>query len=108
MDTSVRVKEATYMTTIKARGALEQTFGKKLTLDQTIYLATSYATLIYEIFQPLMKEGQIIITTNKNGTPSVRWSDLDIIARKALPAILVAFMDFQKILEQKPEEPLTA
>jgi len=106
MDTSIRIKDETYKTIVKSRGAFEQTFGTKLTLDETVFLSTSYVNIVYDVFQSLLKEGHIVIGLDKDGSPCVKSMNLGIIAQKALPPILLAFVNYQKMLKQKTKEPL--
>ena len=101
MDTSIRVKEATYKTIVKTRGAFEQTFGTKLTLDEAIFLAASYINIAYEEFQTLSREGLIGIVPEKDGSYGVRVTGLDKIAQRVLPRIITAFENMQTMLKEK-------
>ena len=106
VDTTIRVTKPTYKTIIKTRGAFEQTFAVKLTLDEAIYLAGSYINIVYEEFQTLLREDLIKIVIEKDGSYNVKWTRLDEIAKRILPRVLVAFQNFQDMLEQKGKMPL--
>lgn len=108
METTIRVKNTTYKTIIKTRGAFEQTFGAKLTIDDSIYLAGSYINIAYEEFQTLLRKDLIKIVIEKNGSYSVKWTGLDEITKRILPRILVAFQNFQDMLKEKEKMPLIA
>jgi len=106
VDTTIRVKDKTYKSIIKTRGAFEQTFGVKLTLDEAMFLATSYINIAYEEFQTLVRERLIQIATQEDGSPDIKWSSLDQIAQTVLPRILIAFENFQRMLKQKSKSSL--
>jgi thiamine kinase-like enzyme len=103
-DTTIRVKSETYAAIIKTRGAFEQTFGMKLTLDDAMFLATSYISIVYELFQTLAREKLIEIVTEKNGSISVKWASLEQIAIESLPRIMTAFENFKAILKEKEQK----
>lgn len=74
--TSMKVSENTYKTVIKTRGIFEQLFGKRLTLDETVYLSSRTISLIYEIFQKLDAQGKIKIVDAGDG--SLRLDRLEV------------------------------
>jgi hypothetical protein len=102
-DTTIRVKSETYAAIVKTRGAFEQTFGMKLTLDDSMFLATAYISIAYELFQTLSREKLIEIVMEKNGSISVNWTSLEQIAVEALPRIMTAFENFKAILKAKEQ-----
>lgn len=108
-DTTIRVRNSTYKTIVKTRGAFEQTFGKKLTLDETMFLAASYINLAYDEFQNLMR-GNLLEIVEKDGTYTVRLKGLNEITQKVLPRIITAFENFQAMLKTSEEQkkPITA
>jgi hypothetical protein len=101
VDTTIRVKDETYTAIIKTRGAFERTFGMKMTLDEAMYLATSYINLAYEEFEILQQDKLVQIVTEKDGSINLKWSSLDKIVTKVLPRLLVAFENFKKMLNAK-------
>ena len=103
-DASIRVKEETYKTIIKARGAFEQTFGRKLTLDESMFLAASYVNIAYEEFQKLMTADLVNLVVEKDGTFQVKWVDLEKILLAVLPRLMSAFANLKGILEEKEEK----
>jgi hypothetical protein len=100
-DTTIRVKDETYKIIVKTRGAFEQTFGIKMTLDESIFLAASYINVAYDEFQALQRENLIKIVTEKDGSINLKWTSLDNIVTKALPRLLAAFENFKKMLNAK-------
>lgn len=106
-DTTIRVKEETYKTIVKTRGSFERTFGVKLSLDDSMYLASSYINLVYDEFQNLRKDDLIRIV-EKDGEYSVQLSGLNQIAQKVLPRVITSFKNFQEVLKAKSgqKEPL--
>lgn len=101
MDTTIRVKERTYKTIVKTRGAFEQTFGVKLTLDDAMFLATSYMNIAYEEFQMLLREGLLEILPKKDGSYDIKLMSLDKITQRILPRIITAFKNFEAMLLEK-------
>jgi hypothetical protein len=93
VDTSIRVKDETYKVIVKTRGAFEQTFGMKMTLDEAIFLATSYINVAYDEFQSLQKDNLLTI--------DLKWTSLEKVVTKALPRLLAAFENFKKLLNAK-------
>ena len=104
MDTTIRVKEETHRAVVKTRGAFEQTFGVKLSLDDAMFLAASYINLAYEEFQKLWREGLIKIVVNKDGSFGVQFKDVDKISQKVLPRVMEAFKNFQTVLKARKEQ----
>ncbi len=101
VDTSIRVKDETYKVIVKTRGAFEQTFGMKMTLDEAIFLAGSYINVAYDEFQALQRDNLLRIVTQKDGTIDLKWTSLEEIVTKALPRLLTAFENFKKMLNAK-------
>jgi len=110
MDTTVRIGEQTHKELIKTRGAFEQTFGVKLSLDDTLYIATSYINVIFEEYLKLMLEGLIRIDENKNGTVIVTMNNYNQIAQKVMPRLENAFKVLQNALitKEKTKTPMSA
>lgn len=100
-DTSIRVKAETYRIIVKTRGALEQSFGRKLTLDDVVYLAGSYVNVAYDVYQDLEREGLVLIIPQKNGAFDIKWTRIDKILEKAIPRLMDAFQNLKKMLNQK-------
>lgn len=101
VDSSIRVKEETYKTIVKARGAFEQTFGRKLSLDESMFLAASYVNIAYEEFQKLTTANVVKIFTEKDGSFQVKWANLEKILQEVLPRLMLAFANLKEILERK-------
>ena len=106
MDTTIRVKEETYRTIVKTRGAFEQTFGTKLTLDDTMFLASSYINIAYELLQTLSRENLIEIVPEKGGSSSIKLGSLTQIAVESIPRIVTAFENFKDMLKDKGQSSL--
>ena len=104
IDTTIRVKEQTYRAIVKTRGAFEQTFGRKLTLDDAMFLAASYINIAYEEFQGLLREGLLEIVIEKDGSYGVRLMNLDKIAQIILPRVVTAFENVQGMLKRKEQK----
>lgn len=100
-DTSIRVKAETYQVIIKTRGAFEQTFGHKLTLDDAVYLAGSYINVAYDVYQELEKDGLMKIVPDKKGSFNIKWARVDKILDKGIPRLMTAFDNLKKMLSQK-------
>jgi hypothetical protein len=107
-DTTIRVKDETHKAIVKARGAFEQTFGTKLTFDETIFLSASYINIAYEELQNLLREGLIKIAMEKDGTVGVEWSKLEQVTKQVLPRIIIAFENFKAMLTEKEERRIYA
>lgn len=107
-DTTIRVKDETHKAIVKARGAFEQTFGAKLTLDETIFLSSSYINIAYEELQKLLKKGIFEIVVEKDGTIGIKWRKIEEIAEQVLPRIMVAFENFKAMLTEKEEQRIHA
>lgn len=107
-DTTIRVKGETHKAIVKARGAFEQTFGSKLTLDETIFLSSSYINIAYEELQNLLRDGLIGIVVEKDGTFGVNWSKLEEVIKQVLPRIIIAFENFRAMLVEKEERRIYA
>jgi hypothetical protein len=107
-DTSIRVKAETYKAIVKTRGAFEQTFGRKLTLDDAVYLAGSYVNIAYDIYQDLEKDGYIKVVPQKDGLFDIKWTRIDKILEKAIPRLMEAFQNLKKMLSQKESAVLVA
>lgn len=99
-DTTIRVKDKTYREIIKTRGAFEKTFGYKLTLDDTMFLACAYISFAYEQLQKLLGKGLIQIVEGE-GTFNVKLSGLQEITNEVLPDVVTGFQNFKKYLEEK-------
>lgn len=100
-DTTIRVKDETHKAIVKTRGAFEQTFGIKLSLDEAMYLAASYINIAYEEFQTLSRAELVHIVNEKDGSFSIKFSGLDKIAEKVFPRLLEAFENFKKMVKDK-------
>jgi len=107
-DTTIRVKDETHKAIVKARGAFEQTFGAKLTLDETIFLSSSYINIAYEELQKLLKKGIFEIVVEKDGTIGIKWRKVEEIAEQVLPRIIIAFENFKAMLTEKEEKRIFA
>jgi hypothetical protein len=101
MDTTIRVKDETHKSIVKARGALEQTFGRKLTLDETVFVSASYVNIAYEEFQKLEKKNLAKVVTEKDGSIEIKWTDLTQILIEVLPRLMNAFANLKRILDRK-------
>jgi len=101
MDTSMRVSEDTYKAIVKARGAFEQTFGKRLSLDETTFLAASYVNIAYEEYQKLEQKNLIKTVIDKDGSVEIRWTELGKIVSEVLPRLMSAFANLKLILGRK-------
>ena len=100
-ETTIRVSEETYSTIVRTRGAFELTFGKKLSLDDAIYLAGSYVNVAYDVYKDLEKQGLVRIVP-KDDSFAINWSPrFDKILERAIPRIMGAFENLKKLLEQK-------
>jgi hypothetical protein len=86
---------------VKTRGAFEQTFGMKMTLDDAIFLASSYINVAYGEFQALQRDKLVKVVTEKDGSINIKWTSLDKIVTKVLPRLLVAFENFKRMLNAK-------
>jgi uncharacterized lipoprotein YehR (DUF1307 family) len=104
VDTTIRVKDKTYKAIVRTRGAFEQTFGMKLTLDQVMFLAASYVNIAYEEFQTLSHKKLIEIVTENDGLLNIRWTKLEEILKEVLPRLMTAFLNFKKMLNEKEHE----
>lgn len=100
-DTTIRVKDETHKAIVKTRGAFEQTFGIKLSLDDAMYLAACYINIAYEELQNLRREDLVHIETEKDGSFSIRFSGMDKITAKVFPRLLEAFENFKKMVKDK-------
>jgi hypothetical protein len=100
-DTTLRVSEKTYDCIVRTRGAFEQTFGKKLSLDDAMYLAGSYVNIAYDVYKDLEREGLMNIVPTKDGSFNIRWTRIDNILEKGIPRLLTAFQNLKKLLEEK-------
>jgi sulfatase maturation enzyme AslB (radical SAM superfamily) len=101
-DTTIRVTAKTYATMIRTRGAFEQTFGKKLSLDDAMYLAGSYVNIAYDIYKDLEQQGLVKIVPTADGSFTIDWSSrVDKILDGAIPRIMKAFENLKKMLNEK-------
>ena len=101
MDTSIRVKSETYTTLVRARGAFEQTFGRRLTIDETVYLSAHYVNIAYEECQKLERLHLLKIITERDGSLHIEWSDLGKIVTDVLPRLMKAYENLKKMLSKK-------
>jgi hypothetical protein len=101
MDTTIRVKNETHKSIVKARGALEQTFGRKLTLDETVFVSASYVNIAYEELQKLETKNLAKVITEKDGSIEIKWTDLGQILIEVLPRLMTAFANLKRILNRK-------
>ncbi len=101
MDTSIRISEDTYKNVVKARGALEQTFGRRLSLDETTFIASSYVNIAYEEFQKLEQQHLLKAIVEKDGSVEIRWTQLGKIVSEVLPRLMSAFGNLKLILDKK-------
>jgi hypothetical protein len=113
-DTSIRVKDETYRSLVRARGAFEHTFGTKLSLDDAMYLAAYYTNLAYGELRNLLREDLVRIA-EKDGEYSLRFGvklsgpyeiarneiSKNEIAQKALSRVIASFQNFRAILEAR-------
>ncbi len=103
MDTTIRVKDETHKSIIKARGALEQTFGRKLTLDETVFVSASYVNIAYEELQKLENKNLAKVILDKDGSIEIKWNDLSQIIAEVLPRLILAFQNLKQILNKKSQ-----
>ena len=101
MDTSLRVKGDTYESVVKCRGAFEQTFGRRLSLDETVFLASQYINIAYEEYQKLEQKHLIKTVLEKDGTLLVKWTELGKIVTEVLPRLMTAFGNLRIMLYRK-------
>lgn len=100
-DTTIRVKDRTYREIIKARGAFERTFGYKLTLDETMFLSSSYISFAYREFQKLLQRGLLTVVDKDGGNFDIRLSGLREITQEVLPDVVEGFQNIKKMLKEK-------
>lgn len=101
MDTSIRISEDTYTNIVKARGALEQTFGRRLSLDETAFIASSYVNIAYEEYQKLEQQHLVKTIVEKDGSVDIKWTQLGKIVAEVLPRLMTAFGNLKLILDKK-------
>lgn len=78
-----------------------------MTLDDAMFLASSYINIAYEEFQTLLKDGLLKIVPKKGGSYDIKLMRLDKITQKILPRIITAFQQFEVMLQEKERETLT-
>jgi hypothetical protein len=101
MDTSIRVSDDTYKAIIKARGAFEQTFARRLSLDETTFIAASYVNIAYEEYQKLENQHLVKTVIDKDSSVEIRWTELGKIVNAVLPRLMSAFGNLKLILDRK-------
>lgn len=102
MSTSVRIKGDTYRTIIETRGILEQTFRKKLTIDDTIYLSSRLISFIYRTFQKLEAQNKIQISAGEDGTINV--TGVDEVMGEVAPEIVEEFTEINLKLGEREKK----
>ena len=96
--TSMRVSEDTYKMVIKTRGILEQMFLRKLSLDDTVYLASRLISFIYETVQKLDNQNRIKIVEVGDG--ALKLEGLEDVT-DILPNIIDEVMEIKDKLAEK-------
>ena len=101
--TSMKVSDDTYNMVVKTRGLFEQLFKRKLSLDETIYLASRLISFTYETVQRLNAQDKIKIVESKVG--SLKIEGFDDVSPEVLPEVIDEFTEINdKLTDKKKKE----
>jgi len=101
VETTIRIKDVTYTKLIQARGSFEQTFGVKLTLDDTVYIQSLYTNSIFGILRKLVGEGLIRIKEDENGRISIEIDNAKKVLDRLAPETVESFKEVRSKLEER-------